>query len=116
MGQVTVNGITVEVPPGKSVSVINGQIAVDGLPYAQVDSDKIVICPNKNSPFNLTCEGNVEIQGAVSGDVNVTGDLNCGNIMGSVKTDEDLNCEKIMGNVTAREVNCSGKIIGNVSK
>lgn len=80
-GKVIVGGVDVT-PEGKEITII-----VDGnVDKLEVDvCSKVTITGNANT-VRMT-NGNVEIQGAVSGDVTTTnGSVDCGDIAGSVST------------------------------
>lgn len=99
-GTIVINGRKFS---GKSVSITNGKIVIDGKP---VDSDI------SEKEINVTIEGNCEnvengsgyitVKGDVLGFVRAgSGNINCGDVKGSVSTGSgDVKCGKVEGGVS----------------
>lgn len=101
--RVTINGKTIECPNG-NISVINGRVYSNGV---EVNTDDTDLKSNKHAIINIkiegsvdkvNCNGNIEVNGNVTGDMdcngsisiigNVNGDIDCGgsaNIKGDHK-------------------------------
>ncbi len=98
MGSCTIDGKTFS---GKTISIVNGKVVVDGVEQEG----------NLVGDINITVNGDVETLENTSGDVKannvgsihtVSGDIECGNVSGSVST-------------VSGDVECRGKIGGNVN-
>jgi hypothetical protein len=115
MGTININGQTIEVPPGSSVSVDGeGNVIIDGQPYGGKSND-IKIEVIGNGLINLKVQrGSVKVTGDVGGDVDAGGSVTCGNVGGKVDAGGSANCGDVKGNVDAGgSVNC-GSIGGSV--
>ena len=100
MSKITINGVTIEIPDGASVSINNGDVIVNG---KKSDFAKI------NSEVRVDVHGNV-------GDLKVDkGSVNCGNVNQSVNAGGSVNAENIGGNVSAGGSVNADDIGGNVS-
>lgn len=83
---VTVNGQTIEVPDGTSISVSEGRVVVGGatrFTYRdEVKVDVTGVCGSVN-----TMSGDVSVSGHVQGPVKtMSGDVTCGDALGAVST------------------------------
>jgi hypothetical protein len=98
--RITVNGQTFEVENGKSISVINGVLKVDGKVIVNGLSGDVRITFDGDLA-SLNCD-TVTINGNVQGDVNCD-TINCGNIGGNVNADT-VNCKNVSGSIKADTV------------
>src|SRR5580704_8308817 len=92
-GSIVVNGKVVSVPPGASVSIIDGIVFVNGKPWNETEKlsgivkvevvGSLINLSVHNAPVsvggnvegNIECGGSATIGGSVSGDVNSGGSL-----------------------------------------
>ena len=123
---VTVNGRTIKIPNGSSISVTNGVVLVDGKPYTDEPEpgQPLSIDINWNGPVaNLEVKGNnTKVTcGDVKGSVKTNGSVKAGNVGGDVKTQGSVSCGdighgvKTMGSVTCGKVGGSISTMGSVS-
>lgn len=118
MNKVTVNGTTVEVPSGTSVSVVNGKVYVDNKLVVQVSSGSSqTIRINSEDAFNITTDCDVLVEGdlngsakckdlqcvSVGGSVTADGSVKCNNIGGSVKSGGNVACNNVGGSINAQK-------------
>ena len=118
-GTIQFNGKVIKIPSGKSISIINGQIFVDGVLYTDGDFDKRTILVIDGTITNLKCDQSVSVNGDVGsieslgsvgcdnvkGNINSKGSVNCDAVTGSVYAGGSVNCDRVSGSVTARFVN-----------
>lgn len=110
MGTVSINGKTVTIPDGKSVSIVNNKIFVDGVEFktdkGTVEGLTIIVQGNVEK-LEVKSDNQITIQGNISGDAEIEGSLNCDSIGGNVSAGGSVNCDDIKGNVSAGgSVNC----------
>ena len=118
MGKIIVNGLEIEIPDGASVSIIDGEVSIDGKSVNKeeldainkasniiiegdvnnITTDKSVKC--RNVKGDITCEGSVHCDD-VKGDVNADGSVQCDNVGGFVNADGSVQCDNVGGNVSA---------------
>src|SRR4051794_2303956 len=115
--RVCVNGETIDVPDGASISVDNGVVTVtgrDGVQTLESDATKIVIHGNPGDVY--AAKASIEVRGTVSGNVTASGNVNCDDVRGSVYAGGNVNCDDVRNGVTAKgAVNC-GDIYGTISR
>lgn len=112
MQRITINGVTVEVPDGQNVSVVNGQVIVGD--SVQVIGDGINIQTN-GSKFKLVADGDVIVHGNIAGGIEAKGKVECKNVTGGVVTKGDVECQNVVGGIKAgNDVVCSGNVIGGI--
>lgn len=109
---VSINGRTINVPAGKSISIVNNEIWVDGRPasfdgFEDTKVFNIVIHGDveniSGEVASVTVHGNAGSVSTMSGDAIIEGDVN-----GNVKTmSGDV---KVKGNVTGNVKSMSGDI------
>lgn len=119
-GSTIVNGVRINVPSGSNISIIDGQVYVDGKPYESEDlKDKSVVTliidgnvNNVTSDVSVTCrnvEGNVKAGTSVTCD-NVKGNvvagtsISCDDISGDAKAGTSINCDEIHGDANAMKI------------
>jgi len=78
--EISVNGTRIVCGQG-NVTVRNGVVTIDGKNVDCTKDKEIIINGNCN---NIDVAGNLTVNGDVSGDVDITGNMHCGNIYGSV--------------------------------
>lgn len=97
-GKIIVNGKTYH---GKSVSMKNNQLYIDGVLVETINTPVIDVKIEGNCHSVLNEVGDVTVNGQVTGGVkNSTGDITCGNIVGDVTNEVgDISCGKVTGSV-----------------
>lgn len=117
MNQITVNGRTISVPSGCSLSVINNVVYVDGQRW---EGDPL---EGTHHTFDVqgtllslkVDQGDVTVHGSVQGNVDSGGSVTCGNVDGFVSAGGSFRGGHVNGNVSAGgSVTCED-IAGNVS-
>lgn len=96
---VQINGKTYK---GKNVSIVNGEVFVDGKIQSEFTTQKNIRIQISGNVHTVESQsGDVEISGGVSGDVSsASGDIKCGAVGGSVQTASgDVKCGDVRGNV-----------------
>jgi hypothetical protein len=110
-GQTVINGKRYT---GNNISIIDGQVIVDGVVQGEVGERKIeiqVLC-NVDQIFS---EESITINGNVTGDIEAKMSVNCDNVTGNVSAGMSVNCDDVGGNVSAgMTVNCDD-IRGNAT-
>lgn len=103
MNSVTVNGISINVPNGSSISVINNQVYIDGVLSKGGEPVNNILKIEVHGDITLNqCDGNLHVLGNIRGPVSVDGNLQCsGQINGDVRADGNVICGKISGFVKA---------------
>jgi hypothetical protein len=98
--KITINGETFEVANGKSISVINGVLKVDGKEIVKGLSGEVKVTFNGDLA-SLACD-NVTVNGNVNGNV-ACDNIKCGDVSGDVNAD-NVTCKNVGGNITADSV------------
>lgn len=117
---VTINGKKFEVPKGKSISVRNQRIYVDGKLWegsSEEDSQYL------ESPLEIEWEGDlasIRVTGSVKcgdvhGRVDAGDSVRCGNVHGSVNAGDGVECGDVGGSVNAGDDVSCGKVGGSIS-
>lgn len=117
MGKMTVNGVEFSVPPGASVSIVNGQVLINGVEaanYPQPATVRVIITGDVNvlrsaGAVEVTgnvgayvkANGSVEVKGSVKGTVDAGGSVTCGDVGGDVDAGGSVRCGKVAGSVDA---------------
>lgn len=119
MNVISVNGKRINIPNGRSVSIINGNVFVDGRRYTENENLKqvnIVIEDGCESLQVDSCD-QVEVKGDVRGvlkaggavvihgnalnKVNAGGSVHCGDVSGDVDAGGSVTCGNVSGSVDA---------------
>lgn len=111
---ITVNGQTFV---GNNVSVVNGEVIIDGKKVAAPEGKVINITVQGDIESLKVDRGSVNVTGSV-GSVDVTqGDVECGGVKGKVEIDQgNLECGDIFGDVSVNMGNVvAGTIHGSVT-
>jgi len=121
--KIIVNGTTVEVPDGSSVSLVDGKLIVNdkgtdikltndmkievigGLINLKAERGSVVVKGDVQGYVDAA--GNVEVTGNVGGKVDSSGNVTCGNVQGDVDAGGNVTCGKISGDVDA-----GGNVVG----
>lgn len=113
--KITVNGTTVEVPDGSSVSVVDNQVIVNGTRMDGVTFNNNLKIVVEGGLIHLRAErGSVTVNGDVTGSVNAVGSVTCGNVGGSVDATGAVTCGNVAGDVDASgSVQC-GDVGGDI--
>ena len=83
--KITVNGESIEVPDGSSVSVSNGNVIISGSTrFTYRDEVRVDIVGNCGAI--QTVSGDVNVRGDAGAIQTVSGDVTCGRVSGTVKT------------------------------
>lgn len=98
----TVNGKTITVPSGHSVSVTNGVVLVDGVRYGDEDFAKNVleIKIAEGDLVDVFTDKSVSCSN-VTGGVVAGGSVSCGGVGGNVKAGGSVSCGRVWGSVSA---------------
>ncbi len=99
-GTVKVNG---QVYHGKSVTINNGQVVVDGRPQGEVNEHIINVYVEGDCTLVQNTNGDIKVNGSVAGDAETTnGDIEIdGYVGGNVKSHNgDIRCGVVHGNVS----------------
>lgn len=99
MNTIVINGKTIQAS-GRNISVINNSVIVDGV-VVESGLSGIVKVEFQGDLASLQSSGDAVVNGNVSGNVTVSGDLKCGDINGDVKASGDIRCGQVSGNVRA---------------
>lgn len=97
---VKVNGRTIQVPEGSSVSIINGDVFIDGKQHEFDDDFKVGTLIIEGNCGNIKTDGNLTVRG-LGGDAHASGNINCGDIDGDCRSGGNINCGNIKGSVRA---------------
>ena len=118
MNKITVNGRSIIVPNGQ-ISVINGDVFVNGQRYTDNENLKqvnIVIEGGCDSLQVDCCDrvevkgdvrsvlesgGSVTVQGGVFNKINAGGSVTCGDVSGNIDAGGSVNCGNVSGSVDA---------------
>ncbi len=98
MGTIVVNGKTYY---GKSVSVINDQVYIDGKLASEEKYTGIVEVKITGDVSLVKSDAPVTIEGNVTGDVTSGGYVSCKNVTGNVKASGYISCDDVKGNASA---------------
>ncbi len=136
--QITIGGKTYNIPNGRSISVNDDGVWVDG---KKIDLDALGDAKNGGGEVKIVWEGpapeNLEIRGFnvslecgdvggnivcdgsvkcgnISGNASVGGSANCGNVGGSVKANGSVNCSNVEGDVKANGSVKASKVAGKI--
>ena len=90
---------------GNNVSIINGQVIIDGVVQDDTLSGKVRI-EVVGRLNHLTTDATVTCQ-TVEGDIKAGGSVNCSDVGGSITANGSVNCDSVRGSVSAGgSVNC----------
>jgi hypothetical protein len=105
MARMTINGVTIEVPDGQSIHVVNNTIMVgDQVVRGQLSG---IVDVRWEGPIqDLFCDASVSCQN-VQGNLKAAGSVECGNVGGDIKAGGSVQCGKVAGSVKA-----GGSIMG----
>lgn len=97
-----VNGVEINVPKGANISIIGGQVYVNGKPY---QGNELKDCKAVNIIINgdvgdVDCGGSVTCHD-VHGSVDCGGSCTCGNVDGSVDAGGSVTCGDVQGDIDA---------------
>jgi hypothetical protein len=85
---------------GRSVSIINSKVTIDGVVQDGSLSDVVEIRITEGVLQELNCDAAVNC-GEVRGNVRAGGSVNCDNVGGSVNASGSVNCGNVGGGVNA---------------
>lgn len=104
--RIQINGLTIDVPEGASVSFQNGELYLDNVKFNHKDLTKTHTTPQINiqmisgSIKELKSDGSINCSD-VDGNVTAAGSVNCDDVNGNIKAGGSVNCDSVGGNVTA---------------
>lgn len=116
---IIVNGKRINVPNGHSVSIINGDVIVDGKSYTDnkdlkeinivIEGDcgslKVDSCNRvevgRDVAGDIRAGGSVVVHGAVQKNIDAGGSVTCANVGGDVDAGGSVTCGNISGSVDA---------------
>jgi hypothetical protein len=97
MPTITIDGRTFS---GRSVSIINGRLTIDGVVQDGSLSGVVEIKVTEGVLGELRTDASVSC-GAVTGNVSAGGSVNCDGVGGSVTAGGSVNCGTVRGSVSA---------------
>jgi hypothetical protein len=117
MNKITVNGITVEVPDGANISIIDGTIMV-GSTVIQEGLKGIVEVKWEGPAANIDCKANLSVAGNVEGGAQANNNITVGgSVYGNVVAGNNVVCGPVVDGAvkSGNNVECGGDINGDVS-
>lgn len=115
MNKIVINGVTVEVPDGANVEVVNNTVRVNGQGVNVQFTNELKIDVNGGLISLKTDRGSVTVNGNVANGIEAGGSIQCGNVVGNVNGGGSVTCGDVEGDVTAGgSVKC-GNIGGRVN-
>lgn len=101
MSTMRINGKTYNIPNGKSISMINGSVYVDGKLLTDApDLSGVLEIKWDGELASLTTDLSVSCDN-VSGDVHAGQHVTCGRVEGSVNANGHVTCGRVVGDVKA---------------
>lgn len=99
MNKIIVNGKAYEVGSGKSISVINGVVMVDGKQVGDEVSGVVEIkfegdLASLKTDANVTCKN-------VNGGIEAGGNVSCDNVVGTIDAGGNVSCDDVSGDIDA---------------
>lgn len=85
--QMQINGVTIDVPSNASVSIVNGQLYVNGKKYdgEELQNKQVVHVTIQGDIKEIDCAGSVTVNGNVNGSIECGGSVTVsGNVEGSI--------------------------------
>lgn len=103
MGKVIVNGMEFDISDGASVSVINGEVLINGRAAVDIDKAARVTIEIRDSTVGVVRadRGDVTVTGDVMGSVQAGTGVTCGNVGGDVRAGTSVTCGAVAGSVKA---------------
>ena len=96
-GNVTINGKSYT---GKTISINNGKVTVDGIEQVEVLEHRITVNVTGDVDALETTSGDVSVIGNVGSLQATSGDIECHDVAGNVQTvSGDVDCGRVTGNV-----------------
>ncbi len=114
MSSITINGKSYV---GKSVTIVNGKVIVNGNEVTPEDSKTITINVEGDiDELNVDACEKITVKGNVKNIQTSSGDIDCGNVTGGIQTSSgDIECGDVGGSIqtSSGDVKC-GTVGGNV--
>lgn len=98
---IRINGKSFESPDGSDINIINGNVIVGGKVINSFDNKEFKIEVIGNVNLLTTDNGNVHVNGDVSGSVSAGGNVKCDDISGNVSAGGSVKCGDIGGSISA---------------
>ena len=92
---IIINGVEYS---GRSVSITNGQVVIDGVIVTKVP-DNVMSVEIKGTIDTLNCDRSVNVNGKIMGNVTANGSVNCDDVGGNVVANGSVNCDRVYGTV-----------------
>jgi hypothetical protein len=109
---ITINGKNYE---GDNVTVINGQVIVDGKQVSGEVPDTVLTIKVDGIIKELHSDRSVRVYGKVEGDVHAKGSVNCDEVGGNVHAGGSVNCNDVNGSVSSGGSVNADNIAGSVT-
>lgn len=94
----SINGVTYS---GRSVTINNGQVIVDGVVQGELSGYQVTVNITGNVDKVSTTSGDINIVGDVRHAITTSGDIDCNHVIGDVETvSGDVDCGDIAGRVS----------------
>ena len=116
MAQIIINDQTVI---GRSISVINGKVIVDGKEISVKDDAKVINISVQGDVDSIDADvcRTIEVTGAVNSIKTTSGDVSCGDVAGDVtSTSGDVQAQNIKGSVRTVSGDVTANTIGGPVK
>lgn len=85
---------------GRSISIINGRVTIDGVTESDAVSGVVEIKITEGVLGELRTDASVSCL-AVTGNVDAGGSVSCGRVGGSVRAGGSVSCDDVAGSVSA---------------
>lgn len=108
MSVIRINGVSYS---GRSITITNGNISIDGK-KAELKDEKIINIEVTGDIDKLSADEchNITVSGSCGSVATMSGDVECGNIGGSVSTmSGDVSCGGVGGNVSTMSGDVRGR-------
>lgn len=99
MGQIVINGKSINFTSGSSIVVNNGKIVVDGQTIHS-GSEQILVEVH-GDVNNLRSDNSVTVKGSVLGSVDAGNSVHCGDVQGDVEAGNSVHARQVKGKAKA---------------
>lgn len=98
---IIVNGRRIDVPAGASVSIIGGEIFINGVAQTGERLSGVVRVEVIGNLTNFYTDASATVCGNVVGDLQAGGSVTCGDVGGSVNAGGSIDCGVVSGSANA---------------